>query len=373
MTKKTLERITALTIFLFFNHGILYIYYDSTLDSNYWMKLIKYVLVLAVLSLTFLSFFNKPRFNLKCAITFTGVVFLILSSVLLSIQYGYLTIFLFFFPILFFNIYKILSIEKFLFILKVTLVICVFVAIIEWLFLYEISSRFHSLGFRSISTFINPNAHGVFVVLLLGLIVFEQSPLSQRIFFYGLGIVSILLSGSMTALAGGGAITVLACINLLRSKRGVKYVFTGILIIGILAPLYIYYIKDTAGTGLREFTWVSMTARFEYISQFITAMSVCPIMPKACNAELYADNAFLYAWINLGLFGAIFFIVVAIIPIANAFIKSTPLNFFAFFGLFFISSLTLNVFNIWPTSYIFWIVSGYYYSSVYKISRPNSG
>ncbi|MCF6217046.1 MAG: hypothetical protein L3J58_12855 [Emcibacter sp.] len=242
------------------------------------------------------------------------------------------------------------------------------VSIVEWSFLSEISERFNRTGFRSISIFVNPNGLGLFMSLALSLILFfEVNSKKSKAFWLLVGGISIFLSGSSTAYVCFTFIILIIAYQSLANLKEFKLsqfgwisLLSAIFVGAISLVIFINYANLDFQIESREFSLNSLIARASYLESFYSELDKCFFFPMTCDKYLYADNTLVFSWIILGAITALAFLLLSLYPIVLLGLNKSPYYYFSFFYVFALGSLTVNVFNIWPLSYMFWIVYGYF-------------
>lgn len=363
---------SKILIFLLFSHGVLYFFVGGLYDDSNPVKYIKYILVsLFIINLALAVLLDKSLVMSKSLLIISltlFALFLVSSCYQLMIGESIFKVFLFFFPLVSYFCYRNFTLKEFVQILKYVVFLGCVVSIIEWSFLSEISSRFNQSGFRSVSIFVNPNALGLFMCLALSLILFfEVTNIIHKAYWLLIGGVPIFLSGSATGYACFIFISLICTyqvvtkLNMFKlSQFGWICLFTAIFLVVILGNFYVNIANVDFQIGSREFSLNSFFSRLDYLRVFYSELDQCFFFPMVCNKSLYADNALVFSWIILGAIPALVLLLLSLYPIVISGLNKSPYYYFSFFCVVALGSLTANVLNIWPISYMFWIVYGYF-------------
>lgn len=359
MIKKRSGNFLNFWMFLFFCHGALYFLTGDIYDENNPLKLLKYVILLVMLITMIFSLSFNPVYR---AVVLPFQLYLSLIAMLylfngLSIY----AVMMFLIPTVFYFFSEKIQYDTFLKILTAVSLIATAFAVMEFAFFRHISMRFSSTGFRSISIFVNPNNFGVFTSLTLALIVGSE-PLFYKKYKPLIWIVagiSIALSGSMTAVGiYSFIITSLIMSSIFHGKISKLFICFAVLSIAAMSTLpYLNYgehVRSVDSVGLN-----SVSARFEYLHHFMNAVADNPFFPLFHDATLYADNAFVYAWISTGLIGAFGLFLIVLFMIYLSLVSKDHRKYLLFYLSILMAAMTTNILNIWPIAYIFWGVVGY--------------
>lgn len=366
------NKLIILLVILMFVHGALYFYTGDIYSYDNPVKVLKYLLVLFVCAAIFFERLLQPS-AATYEIFFIFCWFAILLKLLLNTVYFNLDIndvIFFIFPSLLFltskyiNIYSIGKILGFVFIFSL-----LFLGI-EFFLLSDVSSRFSSTGFRAISIFINPNAFGIFIVLILSVLNFTNWSKSVLRLFYGLGLLMVVFSGSKTGL---GCFVILVILNdvsrILVNKNKfadlfLKYSFFIAIVLVFVMNFQVLDIFESI--RLRSLDLESGAQRVFAYREFFQATNNCFFSPRSCNPEVYVDNAFINIWIVLGFDAFLLVLFLMIMSFVITFLvteRQVRYNFFIFYVIFWSAALTTNVISIWPTAYLFWIILGISYAN----------
>jgi len=359
---KERNRFLNLIILLFFTHGFMYFITGDIYNEDNPVKLVKYLLLtLFILNiLPSLRFISRNDF----VILPFAAYFVCTALLYLSLNIQLLAVFMFMFPLFFFFLNKNMSFSVFVKIIKTTLWLALCFALIEFSFYQDLSVRFSSTGFRSISIFVNPNNFGIFVALSLALIVGDsyRYKSSRVVVYWCIAAICIALSGSMTA---AGVYIFLLAAHVLKvineSLRTYKLKKKYILILTTFFCAVILISINNLDGILRKTDAVGMdnvNARLDYLSAFFSSISENFLYPQLISNSLYADNAFIYSWISVGVIGALLYFVL-IITMVSISLRFNNKKYSLFFISTALAAMTTNIFNIWPIAYMFWACVGY--------------
>ncbi|HDP6909140.1 hypothetical protein [Escherichia coli] len=360
---KESNKFLFIVVFLFFTHGFLYFITGDIYNEENPVKLIKYLLlVLFILCLLgSLRFVHSNDF-----LILSFVAYFICTAVLYySLDIPLFSVFMFLFPVIFFFLNKKMSFDEFIKIIKLTIWLSLCFSILEFFSFKDLSARFGSTGFRSISIFVNPNNFGIFVALSLALLVgySYKSGTSRILIYWCISAICIALSGSMTAAGIYLFIfmaNVLKILNVSLSTQQIKKKYIVILVIVICALILVSAInldgilRKTDAVGMDN-----VNARLEYLSTFFASISGNILYPQLVSTTLYADNAIIYSWITVGLIGAILYLLLTISMIFISIIFNNKKQYLLFFLSVALAAMTTNIFNIWPIAYMVWACVGY--------------
>ncbi|WP_322803501.1 hypothetical protein SO574_01145 [Vibrio alfacsensis] len=355
-------------LFIMFNHGALYYITGDIYNKDNPIKIIKYTLVLGLLLLYFYHILNNG-INKK-ALVFISMFSVWLIVMLVQSVYFKLPIeraLFFYFPcLMIFAAYQ-CSFQSVVNVLKWTFLFSFIFSILEYLILFDISSRFNQSGFRSISIFVNPNAFGATIVLITTVLLNRvDSTIKQAILLFS-SFIMISLSGSKTALLAFTMIVLFffsyqLLIFLKVKKVNLFRLIKLLVIVSIVLFIFMYlciHVNNTLGESIniREFSLGSGGQRMLQYQSVALAIDNCPLLPSVCDDNVYVDNGFLFIWLSVGFVSFIGFVSILFLFIYIS--ARFRLEFFLFFSTFLIMALSTNLFNIWPTAYLFWLLSGY--------------
>ena len=348
--KKPSSNLIFLLILILFTHGQLYffiIYDDSSM-----IKIIKYIVVFFI----FAMYVNRNRFKLNScyAILFVNLFIAYVLFAKLFYPIGSMELIVFIAPIILFVCSSLINRVDFNRILFLVMIVAMFYLFIEVTLMRYISKRFSSTGFRAISIFINPNAFGIFMVLLLS-VTWDYSKEFAKWLSFVFVISCVLLSGSKTAMI------MLALFVFMRLFFNIKG-FLLTLICVLFLCVFIY----GSEYDIRSFDLASGEMRASAGGHFFNVINECFFMPIACDKNVYLDNALIISWVNFGIIGFVFALLILFLTVylSYANYKRGNKDFYVFFSLFWLASLTTNVLNIWPVTYMFWIMVGYSVESI---------
>jgi len=350
-------------LFFFFSHGALYFLSGDVYNPENPIKIFKYILALLIVSVPIVK--SKIQ-SISYLMLFGFLSYLIFTIVLYFLQgLSAFPVITFLMPVSFFFLVDTLKYESLLKILKFVIYLSTFFSLIEFVFLKSISERFSSTGFRSISIFVNPNNFAIFISLSLSLLLGSASNVykNSRFFILGCCAISVVLSGSMTGAVLFFILFLAQMFVIVRTKAKVK-VYYKIALVALLGftALSFLSLSINLGSYVRKADSVGMdnvTARIDYLQHFITDVAGNLIYPLINQPDMYADNAFIYAWINIGFIGLSFILLILFSMLYLAVMNKSKRKYLYFILCIFLSALTTNIFNIWPIAYLFWLVVGY--------------
>ncbi|MEM6160913.1 hypothetical protein AAH446_10230 [Erwinia sp. P6884] len=363
MMSSKLEKYNMVLVMLFFCHGFLYFYSGDIYNPDNPVKLLKYFLIIAIFIFSFKFIELKPD-NIFILSTFLlYLIFTALYYILNNTQI--FSVITFLIPVLFFLLPGAFKYENLLRLMRFIIYLATLFSVLEILFFDEISERFNSTGFRSISIFVNPNNFAVVICLALSLLTGSKNSIytKSRLWVWICSSVSVILSGSMTGVVIILFLFALNIIDLvsLKVKATKYYRFIALSIIGLVSIITMVYLVDM-DKYLRSADSVGMdnvTARFDYLTRFITNVADNIFYPLIAHPDLYADNAFVYTWINLGFFGFVLYISFSLLLIYLSIFNNSKKAFTQFMLCIFLASVTTNILNIWPVAYLYWLVAGF--------------
>lgn len=351
-------------VILLLTHGAAYFITGDIYDKENPVKLVKYIISILYF---FSLFFYLHRMKDSLFFIRTLLFWLCLFSVLMffafinSLQIDYVVFLLL--PFLYVFIYSTTLDSKIVSAYQWILILALVFMFLEFLFFFDISSRFNRSGFRAISIFVNPNAFGATVVLLFITVMFHVKNSFSKVFNTFICLAMVLLSGSKTALAA---------ILLMIFFFSVKHIGRNLFFYFTILLLNLCFLSFFAGTDIspnfsfdlqvRTLDLASGTERLKALSEFAQAANDCLFLPINCNELIYVDNAFVSSWVSLGLPGLIITSTCFLTSVVFSFYLAFNLKnyyFFCFFIMFWLMAMSTNLMNIWPTAYIFWITYGY--------------
>ncbi|MFD1802493.1 hypothetical protein ACFSFZ_09840, partial [Mixta tenebrionis] len=177
--------------------------------------------------------------------------------------------------------------------------------------------------------------------------------------------ISVILSGSMTGVALIVLLFLLSIFKLDKNKTKAltfykKIVFYFISVVSFFVVFFLFdldlgkYVRNADSVGLNN-----VSARISYLNDFLDKVSGNIFFPSFVNQNIYADNAFVYAWINIGFVGFVLYLFFSILVLYVSLFNKNQRKYSFFFLCMLLTSATTNVFNIWPVAYLFWLVAGY--------------
>jgi hypothetical protein len=351
-------------VFALFFHGAAYFITGDIYDKDNPVKLIKYLL--SIIYCGSLFFFLLKDTKTYYFFKIFSIWFILFS---LSLFYAFLNLLpidfvvFIFLPFLYVFVHMTVSEERLIKALVILLWFSFLFMILEFLFFSDVSSRFDQSGFRSISIFVNPNAFGVTVVLFFLAVSFR---IKNSFYLFVLSIITlsmVLLSGSKTAMGAYFLLMTGLMILYVWKHKGIFLLFLCICIpAGVAQSIYSSSLSSSDSIETRSFDLQSGLERLKELNHFVNAADDCLLIPYHCDNAIYLDNTFIYAWISLGLPGLLLITLCFIFStVLSAFVavKRRSYFFLCFFLLFWLMSMSTNLMNIWPTSYVFWIVFGY--------------
>ena len=307
-------------------------------NAEGWYVWVKYVLAVALLGASFLFFISSPRARLNPYLVL--LVSLLYALICLAILAGASpeVAFLYAFPALFAIIFK--NFQQC--IGKIGLIFVVSVALLGVLYEYFYLGgfdRFQPNGYRGVSILINPNNLGIFSVLL-AYIAYQKSWAPRKITLL-IAFVFVLYSGSKTA-------AILWAVYFFFTAGMPSRVILFLASTIAIPIIYWLFSADLFAPKLERYSLDSLFIRLGDLNSFISSIDNFAF-PFQDGEKYYVDNAFVQAWINLGLPVMFLYLIITVAPILLY--SDNRLLFL----LLLLAGMTTNIFYIWPVAYIYWI------------------
>jgi len=361
-------------IFLFFAHGLLYVFNPQDIyNASSPIKLIKYVIILAffilnvrklnysrllILVLWFIGLFFFHYFSREIGLGVTP------KSIALGLM-GYS------FPMLIIILYPSLRKFNFIPIASWVLFIASIVGYIEFIFLKGLFEKFSSAGYRVVSIFVNPNNAGIlfailsFYLLEKGIYKTKLQLIIKAIILVN-SIAIIYLTGSKTALAVLALFFLIHFFRLLvkdpknsliiASRFLYLIVFVVLLFLGLFQEKVIdKYSAISLGGDSREMSLKTGQIRIESTIDFFDRVSDNFFYPYR-SSMMYIDNVYLEMWGDFG-FIILFAFVSLNIYFVMLCIQKDMLFELSLLLVMLILGLSTNFIYIWPLGYIYWFLA----------------
>ena len=252
--------------------------------------------------------------------------------------------------------------------IRVITYLSIITCFIEYFFFKHLIWYFNFMStegfYRAVSIFFNPNNAGVMFFLMFYYYCFVKMIKHGDISFENsliciLLMVCIIFTSSKTplVLVPLSMILFICFKNFKLSRRWVSVFQRTIITLCVLAVLTIpiFLISDKSLFFIREITIETGTQRFDQIIVFFDKLSKNFLYPNynLPRGEI-VDNTYIQLWIDFGFLGMLLFLACFLMPL----IKKRRICLYGFTAilLLLISGLTLNVFYLLPTAYVFWYI-----------------
>ncbi|GEM_PF-2049088 len=357
-------------VFIFFVHGILYFITPTTSYSgDNPFKIIKYIVMLLILCIFFISVNYKKWIAVLCV----GIlsVLLIFAVYLFANDMSNIGLFItYIFP--FIMIFIISEVVKYVDFKKISVAVYLIATVMAYFNTYilkGIFTRWHVSGdYREVSIFINPNNFGIMIslLLILFLIFYRNIKVTTKTIAMNIGLIInsfilIRMSGSNTAIIIFMVTLVYYLFilishiqfkNVNKKKITVSVILVFLILIGIFL---LFRFVFTDGINVRSISLKSGFIRINTYKEFIYSNLNNLVFPYRHDI-VYVDNIYLSLWGNLGLPILIVFILYNIylvkLTLNNKRIDQTFILF-----VFSLIGITTNYLYLWPMGYIYWGIS----------------
>ena len=361
-------------IFLFFAHGLLYVFNPQDIyNASSPIKLIKYVIILAffilnvrklnysrllILVLWFIGLFFFHYFSREIGLGVTP------KSIALGLM-GYS------FPMLIIVLYPSLRKFNFIPIASWVLFIASIVGYVEFLFLRGLFEKFSSAGYRVVSIFVNPNNAGIIFALMTYFVLEKMNFKSKRsqiikaiVILNGAAI--IFLTGSKTALA---ALTLFLGLHFIKEMikntnellLNVGKFFYVLSLIGLsLIAVFEDRVVDkfsalSLGGDSREMSFNTGRIRLQSAIEFFDRVGDNFFYPYR-SSVMYIDNMYLEMWGDFGLLILLLFLTFNIYLFFRC-LKTSAIFEASLLFVILVLGLSTNFIYLWPIGYIYWFLA----------------
>lgn len=364
------DKFFSFLFILFFLHGILYFVFPNLMFEDSWIKYIKYIIVYLAL-VVFIKVNSFKEIILLFYVIFSLFMFVYLSHYRCFLDFNdvvkrllaYLTPLL---VVLISSEMKKKIKEKYI---NVIIYISIIVCFLEYFLFRNLILAFNFIEsegyYRSVSIFFNPNNAGIMFSFM---IIYCINKLNEQKTRIKLILVLLCLFACVIFTSSKTPLVIIPMYYFIVYSFSVfkpmlftynkflivilsLFVLFGFLLMVLLFDFYslfevIPFRKISVETGV---------IRFQQIIDFINKLQNNFLFPNynlSLN-ETY-DNAYIQLWSDFGFFGFIIYLGYLFYFIVKN--GSVPIRKFAYYVVFLISGYSLNIFYIWPTTYVFWYV-----------------